>query len=244
MVIKVNPTVHVRNMSFSYPINSKIRWEIPKIGGKFLENSGKVEFAVLENINLQVSAGMRVALMGANGSGKTTLLKIIAGVLTPSSGEVITSGRIGNSINPTAFYRMEASLTKNIFLCARIARIPRSDVSSFELKVVSMSGLGGYQDFPLYTFSKGMIARLTFAIQFSLQLQIRVFDEWIGMGDPDMRILVKEQTQEICHNEGIFFMSSHSNTLTKSLCTHGLILKRGQQVYFGPIQEAFANYST
>ncbi|MGB1237981.1 MAG: energy-coupling factor ABC transporter ATP-binding protein [Pseudomonadales bacterium] len=48
----------------------------------------------LENINLQLQAGQRLALMGQNGAGKTTLLQLLVGLLTPQQGEILLEGKV------------------------------------------------------------------------------------------------------------------------------------------------------
>ena len=72
--------------------------ELRQINASF--TTGRTQRRVLNNVNLTVQAGEIVALLGASGSGKTTLLRIVAGMLTPDSGNVILAGREATQAPP------------------------------------------------------------------------------------------------------------------------------------------------
>ena len=52
------------------------------------------QFWALQNVDLEIEKGQTVGIVGRNGSGKSTLLQIIAGTLTPTTGEVVVRGRV------------------------------------------------------------------------------------------------------------------------------------------------------
>jgi lipoprotein-releasing system ATP-binding protein len=60
---------------------------------------GDLDVSVLEDINLELSAGERVAIMGASGSGKSTLLHLLGGLDSPTSGQIELTGRLLSSLN-------------------------------------------------------------------------------------------------------------------------------------------------
>ena len=66
--------------------------EIRRVTKQYQTQSGKV--TVLRNVNLSVQEGEMVAIMGRSGSGKSTLLNIIAGITSPTSGQVSVCGKI------------------------------------------------------------------------------------------------------------------------------------------------------
>jgi lipopolysaccharide transport system ATP-binding protein len=241
--MSTTPHVSIENVCFNFPLKTPIIKSQNTLGGRVITQNGKNVLQVLNNINFEVSAGMRLALIGSNGAGKSTLLKLISGVFMPSTGKVSITGNLGNAINPSALYRMEGTMQKNVYFALKVCGVENSKISNFASRITKISQLDGFEEFPLYTFSKGMLARLTFAIQFALDYDIRVFDEWIGMGDKSMRSTLESYMNKIRNSTSIFFMASHSETITKRLCTHGLVLERGHQTFFGDINEAIDTYN-
>jgi ABC-type multidrug transport system fused ATPase/permease subunit len=88
-------TIELRNLSFSY-----------------LENSPNI----IENINIQISKGNRIGIIGETGSGKSTLLDIIMGLLNPTSGKIIIDGVEINSSNYRSWQKHIAHVPQSIFL--------------------------------------------------------------------------------------------------------------------------------
>ena len=66
---------------------------VEQVNKSFPLPDSKGEFTVLENINFAVQSGEVVALLGRSGSGKSTLLRIMAGLIPPSSGQIISNGK-------------------------------------------------------------------------------------------------------------------------------------------------------
>ena len=85
--------VLVQHVSKVYPLfkhpAERLRQVLPLIRKKH-----QAEFYALRDVSFEVRQGETVALVGPNGSGKSTALQIVTGILQPSSGRVLTSGRI------------------------------------------------------------------------------------------------------------------------------------------------------
>ncbi|MEN9237283.1 MAG: ATP-binding cassette domain-containing protein, partial [Thermostichus sp. DG_1_6_bins_120] len=74
--------------------------QVEEVYKRFPLPEGKGEFTVLSNISLEVRAGEVVALLGRSGSGKSTLLRIMAGLIPPSQGQVLSNGKPLRGANP------------------------------------------------------------------------------------------------------------------------------------------------
>src|SRR5687768_5131343 len=83
----------------------------------------------LQDIDLQVSPGESVGLIGANGSGKSTLLKMIAGVMYPYAGRVSVGGRVGAMIEIAAGIHPDLTGRENVFLYASLLGLPRREAA-------------------------------------------------------------------------------------------------------------------
>jgi len=77
-------------------MNEQIILHCSNLGKRFQQ--GELDVEVLQDVNLQVHTGQRMAIMGASGSGKTTLLHLLAGLEKPTRGEVVLDGVNLNSV--------------------------------------------------------------------------------------------------------------------------------------------------
>ena len=104
-------------------VDSIKEYVIKLIKGKLLYN----DFVALSHVSFDVKKGEVVGLVGLNGAGKSTLLKIIAGVLKPTEGKVITKGTIAPLIEVGAGFDPELTARENVCLNGAILghdRIP------------------------------------------------------------------------------------------------------------------------
>ena len=72
-------------------------------------------FIALDNLNLEVKKGEILGILGKNGAGKSTLLKMVTGVVTPTSGEIITKGKISSLLELGTAFNMELTGIENIY---------------------------------------------------------------------------------------------------------------------------------
>ena len=95
-------------------VDSLKEYIIRLLHGKLFFN----EFIALDNVSFSINKGDIVGIIGYNGAGKSTLLKIIAGVLKPTNGTVITNGTIAPLIEVGVGFDMDLTARENIFLNA------------------------------------------------------------------------------------------------------------------------------
>ena len=76
--------IEIKDLSFTYPETDKV---------------------ILDNINLTINAGERLALVGVNGAGKTTLVKLLSGLYKPTSGSIKINGTDISAINRDEYYK-------------------------------------------------------------------------------------------------------------------------------------------
>ena len=90
-----------------------------------LGRSSYEDFWALRDIELEIPQGSTVGLLGHNGSGKSTLLKCIAGILQPTEGEIVTTGRIAALLELGAGFHPDLSGRENVFLNGAILGLRR-----------------------------------------------------------------------------------------------------------------------
>ncbi|MFN3361542.1 MAG: nitrate/sulfonate/bicarbonate ABC transporter ATP-binding protein [Pseudanabaenaceae cyanobacterium] len=145
---------------------------------------GKGEFPVLQDINLTIRSGEVVALLGRSGSGKSTLLRIMAGLIPPSRGQVLSNGRPLNGPNSDVAMVFQSfallpwlTVQENVELGLEAKGISRTVRRQMALRAIDLVGLDGFESAYPKELSGGMKQRVGFARAFVLEPQVLFMDE-------------------------------------------------------------------
>jgi len=141
------------------------------------------EFWALRNINIEIEQGKVIGIIGRNGAGKTTLLNILAGISTPTIGEVKINGQVSSLLTLGAGFQDELTGKENIYLNASILNINRDEIKKKYRSIVEFSELDGFLDYPLRAYSQGMRLRLGFSVAIHMDFDIILTDEILSVGD-------------------------------------------------------------
>lgn len=194
------------------------------IKGKLLYN----DFVALNNISFSVQKGEIVGLVGLNGAGKSTLLKIIAGVLKPTSGSVITKGSIAPLIEVGAGFDPELTARENVYLNGAILGHTKSFMDKKFDEIIEFAELQNFVDVPVKNFSSGMYARLGFSIATVVQPDILIVDEVLSVGDYRFQEKCEKRINQMIEQGVTIILVSHSIDMIKRLCTKVVWLDHGQ----------------
>lgn len=187
----------------------------------------------LDDVNFQVESGQRMAILGHNGSGKSTLLRVLAGVYPLTSGELKVEGSVQTMIDISLGLESDYTARENFELRRALLGIEVADVSAYRDEVFSIAGLGEYLDFPIRTYSTGMMLRLAFAMAYVSDADILLMDEWLSVGDAEFRALTTKLLQDKVRNARCVVMATHDEGLAKSVCTSFIRLEHGRVVDSG-----------
>jgi len=203
---------------------------------------GRVKKAVLHDVNLRIGSGESVGVIGANGAGKTTLLRVIAGIFAPDYGQVEVVGEVSTLLD--AGFGLDARLSgrQNCETRAIISGIDTSEIETFISFVRDFSELGNAFDQPLLSYSTGMVTRLVFSMCTYKIHDILLIDEGIGTADAHFREKAFAQLDEVYTQASIVILVSHDLQLLKRRCTRGVVLKSGQVVFDGLMNDALQYY--
>ncbi len=184
----------------------------------------------LHDVSLSIKDGNRIGIVGPNGAGKTTLLRVMAGILKPSQGEVEIRGSVVSMIDQGLGMDSQCSGIENIFRRGIFLNQNTQQMQSRVDDIVDFSGLGDRIQHPLYTYSSGMKARLAFSIATSVEPEILIIDEGLGVADEEFSLRAGLRLEEFLGKAGILILASHSNQLISNLCKQTINLNTGEIV--------------
>jgi ABC-type polysaccharide/polyol phosphate transport system ATPase subunit len=118
----------------------------------------------VDEISLEVKKGEVFGIIGPNGSGKSTLLRMMAGIYAPDKGTLRIEGRVSLLAGLGAGFQKDLTGRENISLSGSVYGISPDELYQMIPSIVVFSGIRGFIDQPLRTYSSGMRARLAFSI--------------------------------------------------------------------------------
>ena len=141
------------------------------------------DFWALRDIEFEVPTGETVGILGRNGSGKSTLLKCVAGILQPTSGQIVVRGHLAAMLELGAGFQPELSGRDNIFLNASLLGLPRREIERRFDEIVAFAELEEFIDNQVRFYSSGMYIRLGFAVAVNVEPDVLLIDEVLAVGD-------------------------------------------------------------
>lgn len=184
----------------------------------FWNKTKKEERIVLENINLNIKKGETVALIGTNGSGKSTLLKLMTKIIYPTTGEVVTNGKLTSLLELGAGFHPDFTGRENIYFNASIFGLTRKEIDSRLEDIIAFSELEEFIDNPVRTYSSGMYMRLAFSVAINVDAEILLIDEILAVGDQHFQDKCLAKLQELKDSDKTIVIVTHSLEVVKNLC--------------------------
>ncbi|MET3769679.1 ABC-2 type transport system ATP-binding protein [Marisediminicola sp. UYEF4] len=195
-------------------------------------------FNALENVSFEIAEGESVALLGFNGSGKSTLLKLIAGVLQPDSGEVLTRGRVAGLIEVGAGFHPDLSGRENIYLNAAILGMTAKETQARFAEIVEFSEIEKFIDTEVKHYSSGMFLRLAFSVAIHTEVDILLIDEILSVGDEPFQRKCLAKIRELHLAGKTLVVVSHDLDMVSGLCERGILISGGTVAFDGGSKDA------
>jgi ABC-type polysaccharide/polyol phosphate transport system ATPase subunit len=214
------------------------------VGGRLGSDAGHpVVVKALSNINLNLTTGDRLGLLGHNGAGKSTLLRVLAGIYEPTGGTVEVTGKVASLFDLGLGFNPEATGYDNIRIGGLYLGMSLREIEQKLPDIEEFSELGEFLDVPLRTYSQGMLARLSFAISTCVNPDILILDEGIAAGDASFMRRADDRMLALIKRSSILVVASHSTDVIASWCTMCAILERGRMTRIGPVAETVVAYT-
>jgi capsular polysaccharide transport system ATP-binding protein len=193
---------------------------------------------VLNDVNLTVERGERVALLGRNGAGKSTLIKLIGGVEMPTSGKITHGMSVSWPLGFAGGFQGSLTGYDNARFIARIYQRDYADIRAF---VEDFTELGHQLRMPVKTYSSGMRARLAFALSLAIEFDCYLIDEIILVGDQNFHRKCHYELFEK-RSDRAMILASHSTDIVRDRCNRAVVIHNGQATTYADVNVAVDTY--
>ncbi len=197
---------------------------------------------VIDDISFSVNDGEILAIVGFSGSGKSTVLKLISGLITPDSGEIITTGDIAMVFQYSALFD-----SLNVFDNISFALVERKDLrkkytqenlEKIVKEKLELVGLSGIEDKFPSELSGGMQKRVSFARAIVTEPQIILYDEPTAGLDPISSTLIEDYIVRLKNEtNAASIVVTHQMSTIKRTADKVIMLYNGKIVFTGTPDE-------
>lgn len=196
----------------------------------------------LKDFNLEVHEGERLGVIGLNGAGKSTLLKALAGLYPIKSGKIEINGNIRPMFELSLGFELESTGRENIKNRGLLLGYTPKEVREMEQEIIDFAELGEFIDYPIRSYSAGMLVRLAFAISTCVGGEVLLVDEVLSAGDASFYLKAKERMTNLMGRAKILVLVLHDMGAIQELCNRVILLEKGRIVADGKPEEIVQEY--
>jgi len=236
-----NIAVDIKNVTKRYRIYHE---KIPSLKNTILRGKRQTfeEFLALDDVSFSIRHGETFGIIGPNGSGKSTLLKMIANIIQPTQGKIVSNGSISALLELGAGFHPDLTGRENIYINAAILGMKKREVDRRFDDIVGFSELEKFIDTPVKNYSSGMYMRLGFSIAINVDPDILLVDEVLAVGDQSFQAKCYKVIYDIMKKGKTIIIVSHDLETISDLCSRVAFLKDGKIVEMGNPVSAVSQY--
>ena len=198
----------------------------------------------VNDITMDIGPGV-TGLLGPNGAGKSTILHMMAGFLEPSKGTLTVDGATTWK-NPEIYRKLGlvperdsvyAFLTGDQFVTATAKLHKLPDPQGAARRAIGITEMSAAQDRKISTYSKGMRQRIILIAALMDNPDVLILDEPLSGLDVTSALIIKNLIQALSARGKTIFYCSHILEVVEKVCSHLIILRKGQVIAQGPTTE-------
>jgi lipopolysaccharide transport system ATP-binding protein len=199
-------------------------------------------FHALQDLTFSVNHGESLAVIGHNGAGKSTLLNLTTNLCRPDRGSIEVNGRVAALLELGSGFHPDLTGAENVRINAALLGFSRRQVREKFDEIVAFSELEDVINEPLRTYSTGMMMRLAFSVAVSVDPDILIIDEVLGVGDLSFQNKCRDRIMQFRQAGKTMLCVSHSIETLMELCDRALWLDHGRLMKYGPIARVIEAY--
>jgi lipopolysaccharide transport system ATP-binding protein len=200
-------------------------------------------FWALRDLSLDVPKGESLGVIGQNGAGKSTLLQLLCSTLAPTTGTLQVQGRIAALLELGAGFNPDFSGRDNLLLNGPLLGLTRAQLEERIEGIIDFSGVRGFIDQPVKTYSSGMFVRLAFSLATSVDPDILVIDEALSVGDGEFARKSFDRILAMKERGTTILFCSHSLYQVEAFCSRVIWLHQGQVRAIGEPHDVVRDYT-
>jgi ABC-2 type transport system ATP-binding protein len=232
--------IRAQGMGVRYNLRLTRKQTIKETVVRRVRRQGETSFWALREVSFTVLHGESLGIIGPNGAGKSTLLQVLAGIITPSEGDVAVDGHVSSLLTLGVGFDEELSGTDNIRLAGAFMGLDHRLVEEKLPGIVDYADLGDFIDASIKTYSSGMRARLGFAIATAVEPDILLLDEVLATGDAAFREKSKERVGELVREAKAIVLVTHDMNWVTEYCNRAMLIEKGHIILEGSPEDVVA----
>ena len=205
-------------------------------------------FTAVDSLDLRIETGEFFGLLGPNGAGKTTTISLLSTLLLPTEGEILIDGQTLGRNRPdlkrkisviTQEYSMRQDMNMDEIMeyQGRLYFMPRKEIKHRTEELLEFCDLIKFRKRTVRKLSGGMKQKLAIIAAWIHDPKLIIMDEpFVGL-DPKAAHLLKGMMRELCDVGGAIFFSTHVLEVAEKLCDKVAIIKGGQLIRSGTMEE-------
>lgn len=227
--------IHLRGVSKTFRRFQHPGWRALDALGFPVSNKRYDIFQALLDIDLEISKGEKVALIGRNGAGKSTLLRLISGQMRADSGQIHVNGQVQALMTLGTGFHPDFSGVDNIRSALAYQGMAPSRMAECIEEIADFTELDTFLQRPVKEYSAGMYARLAFAVATSVTPEVLIIDEILGAGDAYFLGKCIQRMKALTNQGATILFVSHDISSVQMLCDRGIWLEKGRIRQDGPL---------
>ena len=235
--------IEIKNVSKEFVLPQSKNSSIKHAFVSIVKKNNKTIQKVLDDVSFNINKGDFFGIVGRNGSGKSTLLKMLAGVYTPTAGEIKINGSLTPFIELGVGFNPELSGRDNVFLNGALLGFTHEEMASMYDEIVEFAELEPFMDQKLKNYSSGMQVRLAFSVAIKARNEILIFDEVLAVGDEAFQRKCYDVFDEYKALGQTVILVTHDMGAVKNFCNRAVLLDQGKISYEGDPMVVASAYS-
>lgn len=218
-------------------------------------NKNYGDFKASDNVNFGIEKGKLIGLLGPSGSGKTTILRMIAGLETPDSGDIVIDGKVVNDVKPSergigfvfqsyALFRY-MTVYDNIAFGLKVQKADKKYIKERVSELMNLIGLSGLEKRYPSQLSGGQRQRVAFARALAPNPQLLLLDEPFAAIDAKVRQELRSWLKEMIEKLGVTsIFVTHDQEEAIEVADEIIITNEGRIEQIGTPAEVYSNPQT